>query len=43
MSQIVSNERLNRGKEIEEHLNRVNIEPWFYIYIKNVKIKPELE
>jgi len=29
MSQIVSNERLNRGKKIEEYLNSLYLEPWY--------------
>ena len=26
-----------RGKQIQKHLNKLNIEPWFYIYENNVK------
>ena len=25
-------ESLKKGKELEEHLNNVNMDPWFYIY-----------
>ena len=41
MSSIVSNERLDKGKEIRGHLKPVYVKPWFYIYIKNAK--PENE
>ncbi len=30
-----------KGKEIEEHLNSVNMEPWFYIY-ENL-VNPDLK
>lgn len=39
MSQTVSNQRIKRGKEIEEHLNNLNLEPWVFVYEKNVKQK----
>ena len=26
-----------KGKEIEEHLNSVNMDPWFYIYENYIK------
>ena len=29
-----------KGKEIGEHLNNVNMDPWFYIY-ENVKNEPK--
>ncbi len=30
-------EPVKKGKEIEEHLNSVNMDPWFYIYENYVK------
>lgn len=35
--------KVQRGKEIEEHLRSVNLEPWFLIYTKYVKSGPELK
>jgi len=35
---------LKKGKEIEKHLNSVNMDPWYYIYENhiqnNFKVKP---
>ena len=28
----MSTDSTKKGKEIEEHLSKVNMDPWFYIY-----------
>ena len=35
--------KVDRGKDIEEHLRSLNLEPWFLIYTKYVKFGPELK
>ena len=38
MSEIVSKQsKSNRGKAIEEHLNHVHGDSWFFIYTKYVQ------
>ncbi|MDH3313185.1 MAG: hypothetical protein OEM28_08565 [Nitrosopumilus sp.] len=30
-----------KGNEIEEHLNSINMDPWFYIYENYIKDEPK--
>ena len=30
-----------KGKELEEHLSNVNMDPWFYIYENYIKNEPK--
>jgi len=32
-------EPTKKGKEIEKHLSRMNMEPWYYIYENHIKNK----
>ena len=33
----MTRESTKKGKEIEEHLSNVNMDPWFYIYENYIK------